>query len=203
MIFFENVSFVAGEKSVLQFFELKALGYYFLYLGKLFFFSGLLKALLWAVGALVVGVFATFLGFLLMPRMVEDYVKIYNWYVNSDFFMIFEEKVDVRLIFKLLALPVLLTFHLLFTMLNIVVRFAYQLIFKLNLLRCVNCSATIEWHEGTVICHICGEKVVGNPVKTCPGCNFKPNAIRCPFCGYVVFVGLIGQPPTTRTAKRQ
>ena len=185
-----------------SFFEPRALGYYFIYLGNLLFSSGALKALLWAMGGLVAGVLFAFFGLIFMPRMVEDYVKIYNWYVNSDFFIIFEEKVDVRLVFKLVALPVLLLLMLLVNMLNIVVRFAYQLAFKLNLLHCVNCSAIIDWNEGTVLCHICGEKVVGNSVKTCPGCNFKANAIRCPFCGYVVFVGLVGQHPTTKSGKR-
>ena len=185
-----------------SFFELKALGYYFLYIGNVIVFSGPAKAALWAMYSLCIGVLISFFTLIFMPRIVEDYVKIYNWYINSDFFVIFEEKVDVRLVFKLIFLPVLLILSLFVTMLNLVVRIAYQLAFKLNLLRCVNCHSTIEWREGTVLCHICGEKVTGNAVKTCPGCNFKANAIRCPFCGFVIFVGLVGQHPTTHSRKK-
>lgn len=184
------------------FIELRAIGYYLLFLGKVFLASGFFKAALWAAGSLIIGVLIAFFFIAFMPRVVEDYVKIYNWYVNSDFFVIFEEKVDVRLIFKIIALPLFLFLSLSVSMLNIIVRSAYQLAFKLNLLHCVYCSSKIEWSEGTVICHTCGEKVVGNAVKTCPGCNFKANAIRCPFCGYVVFVGLLGNHPATRSGKR-
>jgi hypothetical protein len=186
-----------------QFFELRSIGYYGLFLAKFFLQSGAAKALLWSMYALCAGVVAAFFTILFMPRIVEDYVKIYNWYINSDFFVIFEEKVDVRFFFKLLALPFLLLLHLLVMMLNLIVRFAYQLTFKLNLLRCVNCSSVIEWKEGTVICHICTEKVTGDSVKTCPGCNFKANAIRCPYCGYVVFVGLLGQHPTSIHSRKK
>lgn len=187
---------------MLQFFELRAVVYYFLYLFKTVVASGVLNVLLWAMGGLLAGVIFAFFSLLFLPRMIEDYVKIYNWYLNSDFYVIFEEKVDVRLIFKLIALPFLLTLSLCVSMVNLVVSIAYQLTFKLNLLRCVNCASTIEWTEGTVFCHICSEKVEGNAVKTCPGCNFKANAIRCPFCGYVVFVGLIGHQPTSQSQKK-
>jgi hypothetical protein len=184
-----------------MFFELRALAYFALYFLKFFLDSGLFHAVIWTTGALVVGVLFAFFTVVTMPRVVEDYVKIYNWYINSDFYVIFEEKIDVRLIFKLLFLPILLAISLLVAMMNLVIRLGYQLAFKLDLLRCVYCSSIIEWNEGTVLCHICGEKVTGNAVKTCPGCNFKANAIRCPFCGYVVFVGLVGHAPVGRTGK--
>ena len=185
-----------------RYFEWRALGYFFLYLTNLVVGSGIAYAFAWAAGGLLAGVLAVFLLLVLMPRIVEDYVKIYNWYVNSDFCIIFEEKVDVRLVFKLVALPLLLVIWLFFLVTNLVVRTAYQLVTKLNLLRCVHCRSTIEWSEGTVQCHICGERVTGTATKSCPGCNFKANTVRCPFCGYVNFVELIGQHPSGRAARR-
>jgi predicted RNA-binding Zn-ribbon protein involved in translation (DUF1610 family) len=186
----------------MQFLEWRTLGYYLLYLGQLVVDSGAVSAFLWAAGALLAGTFLSFLALLIMPRIVEDYVKIYNWYVNSDFFLIFEEKVDVRLVFKILGLPFLLVAWLFFMTVNLMVRTAYQLAAKLHLLFCVNCRGVIEWNEGTVQCHLCGESVVGTATKTCPGCHFKANAVRCPFCGYVVFVELLGQHPSTRSGKK-
>jgi len=183
--------------------EWQALGYFLLHLVNLFVASGAAKAFVWGACSLLAGVISAFFIIILIPRILEDYVKIYNWYVNSDFFILYEEKVDVRLVFKLIALPFALVFSLIVLILNLMVRIAYQLASKLNLLRCVNCHSIIDWNEGTVHCHICGEKVRGTMVKSCPGCNFKPNAIRCPFCGYIVFVGLIGQHPSGRAGRAQ
>ncbi len=184
------------------YFELRAVGYFFLMLADLVWQSGVFHAFLWLGVALLIGVFFAFVLLVLMPRIVEDYVKIYNWYINSDFYVIFEEKVDVRLVFKLVGLPIMLVLALFFSVTNMVVRAAYHLAAKLNLLRCVNCHATIEWDEGTVLCHICGTEVTGTATKTCPGCHFKANAVRCPFCGYVVFVELLGQHPSGKAGKK-
>lgn len=187
---------------MMNYLEWRALGYFFLYLARLVLDSGIAFAFAWAAGGLLAGVLLVFALLVLMPRIVEDYVKIYNWYINSDFCIIFEEKVDVRLVFKLIALPLLLVAWLFFLVTNLVVRTAYQLASKLNLLRCVHCHSTIEWSEGTVQCHICGDQVTGTATKSCPGCNFKANTVRCPFCGYVTFVELSGQHPSGRAARR-
>lgn len=184
------------------FFEIRAIGYFFGYLAKIAIGTGVLEAFLWLASAMLTGVVLMFLTLLLMPRIVEDYVKIYNWYVNSDFYVIFEEKIDVRLVFKLLFLPVYLVLSLFFLTVNLMVRTAYQLAAKLNLLRCVNCRTRIHWEEGTTICHVCGDKIIGSATKTCPGCNARPNAVRCPYCGYLVFVELTGNPPTSRAGRR-
>lgn len=184
------------------YFEPQALGYFALHLFNLFWNSGAVLAFVWLAITLLIGVAASFLFLVFMPRVVEDYVKVYNWYINSDFYVIFEEKVDVRLIFKLLGLPVMLVLALVFQVVNMVVRAAYHLAAKLNLLRCVNCHSTIEWDEGTTLCHICGAEVTGTATKTCPGCHFKANTVRCPFCGYVVFVELLGQHPSGKAGKK-
>jgi len=188
--------------TVTQYFEMRSLIYFFLYLGKLFMGSGAVHAFVWAAVVLLLGVAFAFVILVFMPRILEDYVKVYNWYVNSDFYAIFEEKVDVRLIFKLAGLPFLLVLSLFFHVVNLVVRTAYHLVSKLNLIRCVHCHSIIDWQEGTVLCHICGERVTGTPTKTCPGCSFKANTVRCPYCGYLVFVELLGQPPSGRAGKK-
>lgn len=182
--------------------EFRAVGLYALYLGGLFLKSGALYAFWWLAVSLLAGVAVAFGFLVLMPRVIEDYVKIYNWYINSDFYVIFEEKVDVRLVFKLIGLPFMLVLALLFQVVNTVVRAAYHLASKLNFLQCVNCHSTIEWNEGTTICHICGSEVTGTATKTCPGCNFKGNTVRCPYCGYVVFVELLGQHPSSKSVKK-
>ncbi|NLI76873.1 MAG: hypothetical protein GX442_10575 [Candidatus Riflebacteria bacterium] len=184
------------------YFELRALGYFFLHLLHLVWQSGAVTAFAWLAATLLAGVVFAFVLLLLMPRIVEDYVKVYNWYINSDFYVIFEEKVDVRLVFKLLALPFMLVLALGFSVVNMVVRAAYHLAAKLNLIRCVNCHATIDWDEGTVLCHVCGSEVTGTATKTCPGCHFKANTVRCPYCGYVVFVELLGQHPSAKAGKK-
>jgi hypothetical protein len=166
--------------------------------GRTVFGSGGALAAAWLAGGLSLAVLVVLVLLVVMPRLVEDYVRLHHWYVNSDFYLIFGEKVDIRFIFRLVLLPVTLTVMLAAGALNLVVGTAYRLAFRLNLLRCVHCGAGIEWEEGTVLCHLCGEKVTGTAVKTCPGCHFKPNAVRCPFCGYIVFVGLEGQPPSGR-----
>ncbi len=175
--------------------------YFLIYLGEKILSSGAAYAFLWTAIALLIGVFLAFMTLILVPRIIEDYVKIYNWYVNSDFYIILEEKVDVRMIFKVLGLPILLVLTLFFLTLNLIVRTAYQLAAKLNLLFCVNCESRIDWREGTVICHVCSEKVTGTPTKSCPGCNFKANSVRCPYCGYVNFVELFGHHPSGRAGK--
>ena len=190
------------EWRAFKYLEWEAIGYYLYFLWKKLVFSGMVQAALYASASLLFGVFAAFLALIFLPRVVEDYVKIYNWYVNSDFHKIFEEKVDVRLVFRLLALPFALLISLIFFVINLAVRSAYDLAFRLNLLRCVNCRTTISWGEGTVHCHVCGDKVVGSAVHSCPGCHFKANAIRCPYCGFVVFVGLHGEHPSARAEKR-
>ncbi|MFZ2958313.1 MAG: hypothetical protein WA705_15605 [Candidatus Ozemobacteraceae bacterium] len=188
--------------SLTSYFEWTALGYFFLYLGKLVFTSGIVQAFLWAATGLLLGTAVAFLLLMLMPRIVEDYVKIYNWYINSDFYIIFEEKIDVRLVFKIIGLPFFLVAGLFFLIVNLNVRTAYHLAAKLNVLRCVHCASTIEWGEETVVCHTCGEHVTGTATKTCPGCNFKANTVRCPFCGYVTYVDLTGRPPSGRAGKK-
>lgn len=188
--------------SIWSYFELRALGYFLLMLVNLVWQSGVVHAFLWLGTALLIGVICVFALLVFMPRIVEDYVKIYNWYINSDFYIIFEEKVDVRLIFKLVGLPFILVAALFFSVTNMIVRAAYHLATKLNLIRCVNCNATIPWDEGTVICHICGSEVTGTATKTCPGCHFKANTVRCPYCGYLVFVELVGQHPSGKASKK-
>ncbi|MBF0501673.1 MAG: hypothetical protein HQM09_16155 [Candidatus Riflebacteria bacterium] len=187
---------------MMAYFEWSAIGYFALYLGKLFLASGIVQAFFWASVGLLLGTTIAFCLLILMPRIIEDYVKIYNWYINSDFYVIFEEKIDVRLIFKIIGLPFFLVAGLFFLIVNLNVRTAYNLAAKLNLLRCVHCASTIEWTEGTVICHICGEQVTGSATKTCPGCNFKANTVRCPFCGYVTYVDLAGRLPSGRAGRK-
>ncbi|MBF0545780.1 MAG: hypothetical protein HQM08_15160 [Candidatus Riflebacteria bacterium] len=181
-----------------EYFEWNAVGYYFLYLFKLLARSGAMAAFLWAAVSLVFLVVVTFFLLLCIPRVVEDYVKIRNWYVNSDFYGIFEEKIDTGLFFKLAGLPFLLVFSLVFMILDLVVKTAYSLAAKLGLISCVNCHSYIEWKEEITKCRFCGEEFSGVPTKTCPACNFKPNSLRCPYCGFVVFIGLFGQPPSSR-----
>lgn len=184
------------------FLEPRAIGYFFVFLGNVVIGTGVLGAFFWLAVAMLAGLVTAIFVLLLMPRILEDYVKIYNWYVNSDFYVIFEEKIEVRLIFKLLFLPLYLVLCLFFLTVNLMVRTAYHLVARLGLLRCVNCHARFEWSEGTVVCHICEERIVGAATKTCPGCNAKPNAVRCPYCGYLVFIDLIGQGPTGRAGRK-
>ncbi|HOT28321.1 MAG TPA: hypothetical protein PLU72_09035 [Candidatus Ozemobacteraceae bacterium] len=184
------------------FLELRAIGYFFGHLGKVFVGTGVLEAFVWLAIAMLAGLAVAIIVLLSIPRILEDYVKIYNWYVNSDFYVIFEEKIEVRLVFKLAFLPVYLVVSLFFLTVNLMVRTAYHLVARLNLLRCVNCHARIEWAEGTVTCDVCGDHIVGAPTKTCPGCNAKPNAVRCPYCGFLVFIDLIGQAPTGRAGRK-
>lgn len=161
-------------------------------------YSRIAEAFLWIAVVMLSGTAVSFFLLIILPRVVEDYVKIYNWYINSELFIIFEEKVDLKFIFKLIVLPFHLVASMFFSVMNLMIKTSYHLAAKLNLLRCVNCHATVEWSESTVNCHICGEKVMGNITKSCPGCNFKPNAIRCPYCGYIVFVELTGKNPSER-----
>lgn len=187
---------------VTAFFELRAIGYFLGYLGKVIIGTGVLGAFFWLAAAMLVGLALAVFVLLAMPRIIEDYVKIYNWYVNSDFYVIFEEKIEVRLIFKLLFLPLSLVLWLFFLTVNLIVRTAYHLVARMNLLRCVNCHARLEWSEGTVVCHVCDEQIVGPATKTCPGCNAKPNTVRCPYCGFLVFIDLAGHGPTARAGRR-
>ncbi|HNW36030.1 MAG TPA: hypothetical protein PKM25_13915 [Candidatus Ozemobacteraceae bacterium] len=187
---------------VSAFFELRTIGYFLGYLSKVVIGTGVLGAFFWLAAAMLTGLALAIFILLAMPRILEDYVKIYNWYVNSDFYVIFEEKIEVRLVFKLLFLPVYLVLWLFFLTVNLIVRTAYHLVARMNLLRCVNCHARLEWGEGTVVCHICEEQIVGAATKTCPGCNAKPNTVRCPYCGFLVFIDLTGQGPTGRAGRR-
>ena len=190
------------EWQTLEYLEFSSIGYYFGFLFKLIISSGAIHAAAWAAAALAIGVAFAFISLILLPRVVEDYIKLYNWYVNSDFYFLFREKVDIRLIFRLLLLPFALVFSLIFFVTNIAVKTALDLAYRLDLLRCVNCGSHLHWAEGTVICHICGDKVVGSATQTCPGCHFKPNAVRCPYCGFVVFLGLHGEHQSTKAGKR-
>ncbi|HOY65337.1 MAG TPA: hypothetical protein PLP29_00530 [Candidatus Ozemobacteraceae bacterium] len=187
---------------VTAFFELRALGYFFAHLGQVVIGTGVLGAFFWLAVAMLAGLTVAILVLLVMPRILEDYVKIYNWYVNSDFYVIFEEKIEVRFVFKLVFLPIYLVLSLFFLTVNLMVRTAYHLVARMNLVRCVNCRARIEWGEGTVTCHVCGDRIVGAVTKTCPGCNAKPNAVRCPYCGFLVFIDLAGQAPTSRAGRK-
>ena len=190
------------EWQALNYLDLRAIGYFFGYLFKLVISSGALFAAMWASIALVLGVVTAFVVVLLLPRVLEDYIKLYNWYVNSEFFSLFKEKVDLRLIFRLALLPIGLVLSLFFFVTNLAVKSALDLAYRLDLIRCVNCHTQLRWAEGTVFCHICGDKVHGPATQTCPGCHFKPNAVRCPYCGFVIFLGLQGEHSSTRAGKR-
>jgi DNA-directed RNA polymerase subunit RPC12/RpoP len=139
------------------------------------------------------GLFVIVLIILFVPRLIEDYVKLYNWYINSDFFQIFEEKASIRLIIKIIFSPILLFIALLFSIVNIIVRTGYQIVLKLQLLYCINCSSYISFNEEEMICPYCGEIHKGTPDTSCPKCNFKANSIYCPYCGFLVFIDLTGK----------
>lgn len=184
--------------SLLDYLELRALGYYILMLFSFFIKSEFVKYSLGLISILLLLVVICFFILLIIPRALEDYVKIYNWYINSDFFVIIEEKANVKFIFKLLLLPFYLFLTIFFFIINVSVKTSYELVIKLNILRCVNCNSFIDLQEGTVICHYCSSEITGPPSKSCPGCNFKPNSVRCPFCGYLNFIGLFGNNPSKK-----
>ncbi len=185
-----------------KFVEGRSIGYFFEYLIQLPLQTGLTSSLVWLVIFLLLAVLSAFILLILLPRVVEDYVKIYNWYINSDFYLLLTEKVDMRLFFRLLLLPFALLLSCLFFLVNLAVRVAYDLTYRLNLLRCVNCGTAIACSDSTVLCHICGDKVAGPATHTCPGCHFKANAVRCPYCGFVVFISLVGQHPSSKAGKK-
>ncbi|MBF0406635.1 MAG: hypothetical protein HQM10_04730 [Candidatus Riflebacteria bacterium] len=178
--------------------ELHAAGYFLLYLVRLFLNSGIIKAFAWVSASLILLTIAAFLSLIIMPRIVEDYVKLKNWYINSDFCRIFDEKVDTGITFKLIGLPFALFFSFLFLILDLITATAYSLAAKLGFLYCVGCNSYMEWKDEQKKCRYCGEEFSSYPDKTCPACNFKPNALRCPYCGYVVLISLHGKHPSSR-----
>lgn len=135
------------------------------------------------------------IAILLLPRLLEDYIRLYNWYVNSDFHDLFARKVNVRPVIVVLLLPIVLFVGMLFALLNLVVSISYRIIFKVMGLRCFYCGFRLKWETSDLQCEHCSTRYSGTVESPCPLCGFKPNAVHCPSCAHLIFVGLDGAPP--------
>ena len=135
------------------------------------------------------------ISILFLPRLMEDYIRLYNWYVNSDFYDLFARKVNVRPIIVLLLLPIVLFVGILFATANLVVSISYRIIFKVLGLRCFYCGYRLKWETTDLQCDHCATRYSGTADSKCPLCGFKPNAVHCPSCAHLIFVGLEGSPP--------
>jgi DNA-directed RNA polymerase subunit RPC12/RpoP len=155
----------------------------------------LVRLALTTTGWLLLGAALSCLVILLRPRMMEDYIRLYNWYLNSDFHDLFARKVNVRPVIVVLLLPLVLFFGMVFSLLNLVVAVAYRLVTKVLGLRCFYCGHRLPWAELDLQCDHCKTRHRGPLDAQCPLCGFKPNAVHCPSCGHLIFVSLEGAPP--------
>lgn len=157
--------------------------------------SDLVRLMLTGTLYLVGATLACCLVVVFLPRLLEDYVRLYNWYLNSDFHDLFARKVNVRPVIVLLTLPLVLFLGLLFGVANLVVTTAYRLMFKVTGLRCFYCGHRLKWEQRDLQCEHCATRYSGPVDAACPLCGFKPNAVSCPSCSHLVFIGLEGAPP--------
>jgi len=144
---------------------------------------------------LLVGTLVCCGAILFLPRLLEDYIRLYNWYVNSDFHTLFARKVDVRPIIVVLLLPVVVFVGMCFALANLMVTVSYRIIFKVLGLRCFYCGYRLKWESADQQCEHCSTRYSGTVDTRCPLCGFKPNAVTCPSCAHLIFVGLDGAPP--------
>ena len=161
------------------------------------FFSSLeiVQLLVSATLYLVLATLFCSLSILILPRLLEDYIRLYNWYLNSDFYDLFARKVNIRPVILLLLLPIVLFIGMIFALANLVVSMAYRVVFKILGLRCFYCGYRLKWETKDLQCDHCGTRYSGTADAKCPLCGFKPNAVQCPSCAHLIFVSLEGSPP--------
>jgi len=161
-----------------------------------FFFSMQIFQLLFGITSyMLLGTVLCSLIIMFVPRMVEDYIRLYNWYVNSAFYDLFARKVDVRPVIVIFMLPVILFLGVVFALVNLMVSVSYRIVFKVIGLKCFYCGHKIARESMDMQCVYCGTRHCGTIDETCPLCGFKPNAVQCPSCAHLVFTGIEGSPP--------
>jgi hypothetical protein len=176
-------------------FKAEVFGAFIVTISRFFFSMKIVQLIVGIASYMFVGTLVCSLAIMFLPRFVEDYIRLYNWYLNSDFYDLFARKVDIRPVIVIFLLPLIILAGVLFALSNLVVSISYRVVFKVFGLKCFYCGHKIIRESIDLQCVHCGTRHCGTVDEKCPLCGFKPNAVQCTSCAHLVFTSLEGSPP--------